>query len=396
MSDNTIVIVTAKRTPMGGFIGSLSPLTATELGANAIQSVLEETPSSSAISPHIDEVIMGCVLSAGLGQSPTRQASLKAGLPLAAGVTTINKVCGSGMKALMLAHDLIKAGTAEAIVAGGMESMSNAPYLLPKGRTGYRMGHGQVLDHMMLDGLENAYDGQAMGCFAQATADAEGITREQMDEFALDSLRKANSAQEAGLFVDEIIPVTIKSRKGDLLVDSDDGPKQAKPEKIPSLRPAFKKDGTVTAANSSSISDGAAALLVMSANKAQALDLTPLAKIVAHSSHAIEPENFTVAPVGAMQKLFDKTGWSPDDVDLFEINEAFATVTMLAIKELGLNPDKVNIKGGACALGHPIGASGARVIVTLLHALKQKNLKKGMASLCIGGGEATAIAVEML
>ena len=396
MSDNTIVIVSAKRTPLGGFMGSLSPMTTTEIGACAIQAVLEATSNSTGVISHIDEVIMGCVLPAGLGQSPARQASLKAGLPLATGVTTINKVCGSGMKALMLAHDLIKAGTAQAIVAGGMESMSNAPYLLPKARAGYRMGHGQVLDHMMLDGLENAYDGQAMGCFAQATADAEGMTREQMDEFALASLQKANSAQDAGLFVDEITPVTINSRKGDLLIDSDDGPKQAKPEKIPTLRPAFKKDGTVTAANSSSISDGAAALLVMSASKAQALGLTPLAKIVAHSSHAIEPENFTIAPVGAMEKLFEKTGWSHEDVDLFEINEAFAMVTMLAIKKLGLNPDKVNIKGGACALGHPIGASGARVIVTLLHALKQKNLKKGIASLCIGGGEATAIAVEMI
>lgn len=396
MSDNTIVIVSAKRTPMGGFMGSLAPMTATEMGACAIQAALENSQDSSTISAHIDEVIMGCVLPAGLGQSPARQASLKAGLPLSSGVTTINKVCGSGMKALMLAHDLIKAGTAEAIVAGGMESMSNAPYLLPKGRAGYRMGHGQVLDHMMMDGLENAYDGQAMGCFAQATADSEGITREQMDEFALASLQKANSAQEQGLFTDEIISVTIKNRKGDIVVDSDDGPKQAKPEKIPSLRPAFKKDGTVTAANSSSISDGAAALLVMSASKAQTLGLTPLAKIVAHSSHAIEPENFTVAPVGAMQKLFAKTGWSSQEVDLFEINEAFAMVTMLAINELKLDPAKVNVKGGACALGHPIGASGARIIVTLLHALKQKNLKKGVAALCIGGGEATAIAVEML
>jgi acetyl-CoA C-acetyltransferase len=396
MSDNEIVIVAAKRTPMGGFVGSLSAMTSTELGANAIKAAIQETPVASELLSHIDEVIMGCVLPAGLGQSPARQASLRAGLPLVAGVTTINKVCGSGMKAVMLAHDLIKAGTAEAIVAGGMESMSNAPYLLPKARSGYRMGHGQVLDHMMLDGLENAYDGQAMGCFAQSTADAEGITREQMDEFALASLQKANNAQNAGLFVDEIAPVTIQSRKGDLVVDSDDGPKQAKPEKIPSLRPAFKKDGTVTAANSSSISDGAAALIVMSANKAQALGLNPLAKIVAHSSHAIEPENFTVAPVGAMQKLLDKTGWTHQEVDLFEINEAFAMVTMLAIKKLGLDPDKVNINGGACALGHPIGASGARVIVTLLHALKQNNMKRGIASLCIGGGEATAIAVEML
>jgi acetyl-CoA C-acetyltransferase len=396
MSDNTIVIVSAKRTPLGGFMGNLSPMTATEIGASAIQAAMEATPDSSGVLSHIDEVIMGCVLPAGLGQSPARQASLKAGLPLATGVTTINKVCGSGMKALMLAHDLIKAGTAQAIVAGGMESMSNAPYLLPKARAGYRMGHGQVLDHMMLDGLENAYDGQAMGCFAQATADAEGITREHMDEFALASLQKANRAQDAGAFTDEITPVTIKRRKSELLVDNDDGPKQAKPEKIPTLRPAFKKDGTVTAANSSSISDGAAALLIMSASKAQALGLTPLAKIVAHSSHAIEPENFTVAPVGAMEKLFVKTGWSHEDVDLFEINEAFAMVTMLAIKKLGLNPNKVNIRGGACALGHPIGASGARIIVTLLHALKQNNLKKGIAALCIGGGEATAIAVEMI
>ncbi|MBU3005590.1 thiolase family protein [Paraglaciecola arctica] len=396
MSDESIVIVAAKRTPLGGFVGSLAPMTSTELGACAIQAVLQETPESAAVVSNIDEVIMGCVLPAGLGQSPARQASLKAGLPLATGVTTINKVCGSGMKSVMLAHDLIKAGTADAIVAGGMESMSNAPYLLPKARSGYRMGHGQVLDHMMLDGLENAYDGQAMGCFAQATADAEGITREQMDEFALSSLQKANDAQQAGLFNDEISAVTIKSRKGDTLIDSDDGPKQAKPEKIPSLRPAFKKDGTVTAANSSSISDGAAALLVMSKSKAHQLGLTPLAKIVAHSSHAIEPENFTVAPVGAIQKLLEKSHWTHEDVDLFEINEAFAMVTMLAINKLGLDPDKVNVKGGACALGHPIGASGTRVIVTLLHALKQRNLKKGVASLCIGGGEATAIAVEML
>lgn len=393
MSDNSVVIVAAKRTPMGGFVGSLSPLTGTELGASAIQAVLA---GNANIKSHIDEVIMGCVLPAGLGQSPARQASLNAGLPLSSGVTTINKVCGSGMKALMLAHDLIKAETAQAVIAGGMESMSNAPYLLPKARSGYRMGHGQVLDHMMLDGLENAYDGQAMGCFAQATADAEGITREQMDEFALASLQKANSAQEAGLFADEITPITIKGRKGDVVVDSDDGPKQAKPEKIPSLRPAFKKDGTVTAANSSSISDGAAALLVMSASKAKELGLTPLARVVAHASHAIEPENFTAAPVGAMQKLFDKAGWTKDDVDLFEINEAFAMVTMLAINKLGLDKNKVNVKGGACALGHPIGASGARIIVTLLHALKQQNLKKGVASLCIGGGEATAIAIEML
>lgn len=396
MSDTSIVIVAAKRTPMGGFMGSLAPLSATEIGACAIEAVLDTDSNNTSIAPLVDEVIMGCVLPAGLGQSPARQAALKAGLPLSSGVTTINKVCGSGMKALMLAHDLIKAESAEVIVAGGMESMSNAPYLLPKARSGYRMGHGQMLDHMMLDGLENAYDGQAMGCFAQTTADAEHITREQMDDFALASLEKANQAQAIGSFNDEITPLTISTRKGELTVDSDDGPKQAKPEKIPSLRPAFKKDGTVTAANSSSISDGAAALLVMSEQKAKELGLDPLAKVVAHSTHAIEPENFTLAPVGAMQKLFKKTGWSKDDVDLFEINEAFAMVTMAAINKLGLDTNKVNVKGGACALGHPIGASGARIIVTLLHALKQQKLKKGVASLCIGGGEATAIAVEML
>ena len=391
MSSETVVIVAAKRTPMGGFNGSLSGVAATELGATAIRSVCDTLDVSQ-----IDEVIMGCVLPAGLGQAPARQASLGAGLPLSAGVTTINKVCGSGLKAVMLAHDLIKAGSAEVVVAGGFESMSNAPYMLPKARTGYRMGHGQVLDHMMLDGLENAYDGKAMGCFAQDTADAENITRTQMDEFALSSLSKANEAINSGSFKDEIVNVTISGRKGDVVVDTDEGPGSARPEKIPSLRPAFKKDGTVTAANSSSISDGAAALLVMSESKAQALGLTPLAKVVAHATHSIEPENFTVAPVGAMENVLSKAGWSKDEVDLFEINEAFAMVTMLAVKKLGLDERKVNIKGGACALGHPIGASGARILVTLLHALNQKNGKKGIASLCIGGGEGVALAVEML
>ena len=339
---------------------------------------------------------MGCVLPAGLGQSPARQASLKAELPLAAGVVTINKVCGSGLKAVMLASDMIQAGSAEVIVAGGMESMSNAPYMLPKARGGYRMGHGQVLDHMMMDGLENAYDGQAMGCFAQATADAEGLTREMMDEFAIGSLSKANEAISAGTFGDEISAITIATRKGEVVVDTDEGPLAAKPEKIPSLRPAFKRDGTVTAANSSSISDGAAALLVMSESKAAELGLTPLAKVVAHATNSIKPEDFTVAPVGAMEKVLDKAGWTKDDVDLFEINEAFAMVTMLAIKKLDLDASKVNIKGGACALGHPIGASGARILVTLLHALKQQGKSKGIASLCIGGGEGVALAVEML
>tara|TARA_R110002167_G_scaffold31464_1_gene103191 strand:- start:9529 stop:10752 length:1224 start_codon:yes stop_codon:yes gene_type:complete len=399
MSDNSVVIVAAKRTPMGGFMGALSSLTSPQLGAEVLKATIDaaglQNNNSSEINNAIDEVIMGCVLPAGLGQSPTRQAAIAAGLPLRSGVTTINKVCGSGMKAVMLAHDLIKAGSAHSILAGGMESMSNAPYLLPKARSGYRMGHGQVLDHMMLDGLENAYDGKAMGCFAQATADAQGIDRQQMDNFALSSLSKATTATSAGDFSNEICSITLSTRQGDVVVSEDEGPKNAKPEKIPNLKPAFTKDGTVTAANSSSISDGAAALLVMSAAKAKELGLTPLARIVAHTSHGIEPENFTVAPVGAMEKLFAKTGWTKEDVDLYEINEAFAMVTMLAINTLQLEPSKVNVNGGACALGHPIGASGARILVTLLHALNQRQLKKGVAAICIGGGEATAIAVEM-
>lgn len=391
MSNESVVIVAAKRTPMGGFNGSLSDMSATDLGQVAIKAACEDFDVSN-----IDEVIMGCVLPAGLGQSPARQAALGAGLPLGSGVTTINKVCGSGLKAVMLAHDLIKAGSAEVVVAGGMESMSNAPYMLPKARTGYRMGHGQVLDHMMLDGLENAYDGKAMGCFAQDTADEENISRGEMDEFALSSLSKAHEAINNGTFGDEIVPVTVSTRKGDIVVDTDEGPGSARPEKIPSLRPAFKKDGTVTAANSSSISDGAAALVVMSESKANELGTKPLARVVAHATHSIEPENFTVAPVGAMEKVLEKAGWQKEDVDLFEINEAFAMVTMLAIKKLGLDASKVNVKGGACALGHPIGASGARILVTLLHALKQQGGKKGIASLCIGGGEGVALAVEML
>lgn len=390
MSNEAVVIVAAKRTPMGGFNGSLSSVPSTELGAEAIKSTCTDVDVSQ-----IDEVIMGCVLPAGLGQAPARQAALKAGLPLSAGAITLNKVCGSGLKAVMLAHDLIKAGSAEVVVAGGMESMSNAPYLLPKARTGYRMGHGQVLDHMMLDGLENAYDGKAMGCFAQDTADSEGLTRGQMDEYALTSLSRANEAINTGAFANEISAITISTRKGDVVVDTDEGPGSARPDKIPSLRPAFKKDGTVTAANSSSISDGAAALLVMSESKAASLGLTPLAKVVAHATNAIEPENFTVAPVGAMEKVLDKAGWSKEDVDLWEINEAFAMVTMLAIQKLGLDAEKVNINGGACALGHPIGASGARILVTLIHALANKGAKKGIASLCIGGGEGVALAVEM-
>jgi acetyl-CoA C-acetyltransferase len=387
----SVVIVAAKRTPMGGFMGALSTVPSTVLGASAIKAVLSGIPSHA-----IDEVIMGCVLPAGLGQAPARQATLGADLPMSVAATTINKVCGSGMKAIMMASDLIKAGSASAVVAGGMENMSSAPYLLPKARAGYRMGHGQTFDHMMMDGLENAYDGKAMGCFAQDTADSEGITREQMDEFAINSLTKAQTAIKDGTFQDEITAVTISTRKGDIVVDTDEGPGSARIDKIPSLRPAFKKDGTVTAANSSSISDGAAALLVMSETKARALGLRPLAKIVAYATNAIKPEDFTVAPVGAIEKVLSKAAWNASDVDLFEINEAFAMVTMLGISKLGLDSNKVNIKGGACALGHPIGASGARVVVTLLHALNQKGLKKGVAALCIGGGEGTALAVEML
>ncbi|MFW8589766.1 acetyl-CoA C-acyltransferase [Glaciecola sp. 2405UD65-10] len=388
-NSDPVVIVNAKRTPMGAFMGSLSSVPATKLGASVISALGVENIT-------VDEVIMGCVLPAGLGQAPARQACLGAGLSQQVAATTINKVCGSGMKACMLAHDLILAGSAQVVIAGGMENMSQAPYILPKAREGYRMGHGQMLDHMMLDGLENAYDSKAMGCFAQDTADAQHFSREQMDEFAVNSLNKAKRAIENAEFVDEISPVTVSSRKGDVLICEDEGPGKANIEKIPKLRPAFKKDGTVTAANSSSISDGAAALLLMTASKAKSLGLQPLAKIVAHANHAQAPEDFTLAPVSAIEKVLAKSDWQKHEVDLYEINEAFAMVTMLAINKLKLDANKVNIKGGACALGHPIGASGARILVTLLHALKQKNAKKGIASLCIGGGEATAIAVEMM
>lgn len=388
---NSVVIVEAKRTAMGGFMGGLSPIPATTLGGIAVKAITGNIEKSQ-----IEEVIMGCVLPAGLGQAPARQASLYAQVPMSAGALTINKVCGSGMKAIMLASDLIKAKTASTIIAGGMESMSNAPYLLPKARKGYRMGHGQTLDHMMLDGLENAYDGQAMGCFAQATADKEHMTRQHMDDFAIESLSRAKHATESGFFNEEIVPVSVQSRKQEIVFDIDEGPLQAKLDKIPHLRPAFAKNGTVTAANSSSISDGAAALLIMSEAAAIQNGLTPMARIVAHATHAMKPEEFTVAPVGAIEKVLQKSNWQVEDVDLFEINEAFAMVTMLAMNKLKLDHAKVNVHGGACALGHPIGASGARIVVTLLHALKQHNKQKGLASLCIGGGEATAITVEIL
>ncbi|RTR34411.1 acetyl-CoA C-acyltransferase [Shewanella atlantica] len=391
-SNQDIVIVAAKRTPMGGFQGALSSVASPKLAATAIKALMEQT---GLPGEQLDEVLMGCVLPAGLGQAPARQATLGAGLPLSVGATTVNKVCGSGMKTVMLAHDLIKAGSASVVVAGGMESMSQAPYLLDKARGGMRMGHGKVMDHMFLDGLEDAYTGGAMGTFAQETADEFNLTREQMDTFALSSLEKANAAIESGAFKEEIAAVTVSSRRGDTLVDTDEQPGNARPDKIPSLRPAFAKDGTITAANSSSISDGAAALMLMTAEQACSLGLAVLATIKGHTTHAQEPSMFTTAPVGAMNKLLDKVNWSKEDVDLFEINEAFAMVTMLAISELSLDESKVNVNGGACALGHPIGCSGARLLVTLIHALKARGLKRGVASLCIGGGEATAMAIEV-
>ncbi|MGM7317351.1 acetyl-CoA C-acyltransferase [Idiomarina sp. ST10R2A5] len=393
MSSDSIVIVAANRTPMGGFQGCLSEVSAPNLGAVAIKAALS---NSGLKADDISEVIMGNVLPAGLGQAPARQAMLYADLPRSTGATTINKVCGSGLKAAMMAHDLIKAGSADVVLAGGMESMSNAPYMLPKGRSGYRMGHGQVLDHMMFDGLEDAYENKAMGSYAQSTADEYGIDREAMDEFAIHSLTKAQTAIKDGLFKDEITAVTYSTRKGEVTVDTDEQPGKARLDKIPQLRAAFKKDGTITAANSSSISDGAAALILMRESEAKAKGMQPLARVMGHTTHSQAPSEFTIAPIGAMNSLLSKLDWTKDDVDLWEINEAFAMVTMLAIQEMKLDASKVNVHGGACALGHPIGASGARLLVTLLHALKQKGQKRGITSLCIGGGEAVALAVEMM
>jgi acetyl-CoA C-acetyltransferase len=392
MRNDPIVIVGAARTPIGGLQGDFATLAASELGAVAIKAAMER----AGVEPGaVDKVIMGCVLPAGQGQAPARQASLRAGLPAKTGCTTVNKMCGSAMEATMLAHDALIVGSADIIVAGGMESMSNAPYLLPKARAGMRMGHGTVYDHMFLDGLEDAYDkGRLMGTFAEQCAERYEFTREAQDEFALRSLARACAATEDGSFRWEIAPVTISGRKGDVVVDRDEQPGKAIPEKIPSLKPAFKKDGTVTAANSSSISDGAAALVLMRRSTAERRGIKPLAVVLDHATHAQEPGWFTTAPVGAMQKLFQKVGWKPGEVDLYEINEAFAVVPMAAMKEHGLPPDKVNIHGGACALGHPIGASGARIIVTLLGALRKLGGKRGVASLCIGGGEATALAIE--
>jgi acetyl-CoA C-acetyltransferase len=393
MNPDPIVIVSAARTPMGAFQGELKGFAAPELGAAAIRAAVEH----AKLKPEdVQEVIMGCVLPAGQGQAPARQASLGAGLPLSAGCTTVNKMCGSGMKAAMFAHDLLLSQSAEIIVAGGMESMSNAPYLLPKARAGLRMGHGQVLDHMFYDGLEDAYDkGRLMGTFAEDCAQKYSFSRESQDSFAIASLQRAQQANKEGWFAWETTPIAIKAGKEQKFVETDEQPFKANLEKIPSLKPAFRKDGTVTAANSSSISDGAAALVMMRRSSAERRGLAPLAVVVGQATHAQEPGWFTTAPVGAMKTLFEKVSWTAEQVDLYEINEAFAVVTMAAMKEHGLPHEKVNVHGGACALGHPIGASGARILVTLIGALRKRGLRRGVASLCIGGGEATAMAIEL-
>lgn len=389
-----IVIVGGARTPMGGFHGDLAPCTAPELGTVAIKAALEQ----SGVKPEaIEEVLMGCVLPAGLRQAPARQAALGAGIPVDANCTTVNKMCGSGMKTTMLAHDLLVAGSNDIMVAGGMESMTNAPYLLDKARGGYRMGHGEVKDHMFTDGLEDAYEpGRLMGSYAEDCAEAYQFTREAQDEFAITSLNRANAAIASGAFDSQVAPVTIQGRKGNVEITVDEQPGKANLERIPHLKPAFRKGGTVTPANSSSISDGAAALVMMRESTAQAGGYQPLARIIGHASHAQEPGWFTTAPIGAITKLMERTGWSTTDVDLYEVNEAFAVVTMAAMKDLSLPHDIVNIHGGACALGHPVGASGTRIIVTLMAALQEKQARRGVAALCIGGGEATAIGIEMV
>jgi acetyl-CoA C-acetyltransferase len=397
-SNDPVVIVSAMRTPMGAFQGELSALTAPQLGSIAIKAALE---AAGVSGEQVDEALIGCVLPAGLGQAPARQAVLGAGLPKSVVCTTVSKVCGSGMKAAMQADDMLRSGSANIVIAGGMESMTNAPYLLAKGRGGYRMGHGQIFDHMMMDGLEDAYDiaptgvRRSMGTFGEDCAAKYSFTREQQDEFAIESVTRAQQAAASGAFKSEIAPITLTTKAGETVVDSDEGPRKIKVEKIPTLRAAFKKDGTVTAASSSSINDGAAALVMMRESQAKALGLTPLARVLGQSGHAQEPGWFTTAPVGALNKLFAKVGWKPSDVDLYEINEAFAVVPMAAMVEFKIPRDRVNVNGGACALGHPIGASGARIIVTLLHALQNQNKRRGIATLCIGGGEATAMALEL-
>ena len=393
MASDPVVIAAARRTPIGAFQGALAGATAPQLGGAAIAAAVADSGIDAA---DVDQVLMGCVLPAGLGQAPARQAALDAGIPVGTPCTTVNKMCGSGMMTLMLAHDQLKAGSAAVIVAGGLESMTNAPYLLPKSRSGYRMGHHEVVDHMFFDGLQDPYSGEMMGFFAEATADKYSFTREQQDAFAIESVTRAQSAAAIGAFAAEIAPVTVKTRKGDVEVSDDETPTKVDIEKIPSLRPAFRKDGTVTAASSSSISDGASALVLTTASEAERLGLEPVATLVGHSSFAQEPAWFTTSPVAAIRSLHEKLGWSPDDVDLYEVNEAFAVVTMAAMTDVGLDHAKVNVNGGACALGHPIGASGARITTTLLHALKRHGHKRGVASLCIGGGEAVAVGVELI
>lgn len=393
MSDISVVIVAAARTPMGGFHGSLSTVSAPELGASAIKAACER---ANIDKDSVDELIMGCVLPAGLKQAPARQAALGAGLSTATCCTTINKMCGAGMKATLIAHDQIKAQSSNIAVAGGMESMSLAPYILPKVRQGLKVGHSEVKDHMFIDGLEDAYSGKLMGSVAQETADKYKLTREEMDNYAIESLHRAQAAINNGWFKDEITPVIVKSRKGEICIDQDEQPGNARIEKIPHLKPAFKKDGTITAANASSISDGASALVLMSEQEAASRGLTPMARIVAHSSCAKHPDEFSLAPNDSIIKVLKNANWSIDDVDLFEINEAFASIPLLGMKELGISHEKININGGACALGHPLGSSGSRIIITLMHALRRTGKAKGVASLCIGGGEATAIAIEMI
>ncbi len=393
MKSDPVVIVAAKRTPIGAFQGALGGATAPQLGSAAIEAAIHDAGIDAG---DIDRVLMGCVLSAGLGQAPARQAALGAGIPDGVPCTTINKMCGSGMESIVLGHDMILAGSAAIVLAGGIESMSNAPYLLPKARDGYRMGHQQTLDHMFYDGLQDPYEGQMMGHFAQVTADTYEFTREDMDAFAIESVTRAQRAVAEGTFAAEIAPVTISSRRGDVTVTEDETPGKVKIDKIATLRPAFGKDGTVTAATSSSISDGAAAVILMRQSEADRRGIKPLARIVAHSAFAQQPAWFTTAPVFALKDLHDKLGWTPEDVDLYEINEAFAVVTMAAMRDVGIEHAKVNINGGACALGHPIGATGCRITVTLLHALHARGLKRGIATQCIGGGEATAVALETL
>ena len=393
-STDPIVILSTARTPMGSMQGALAEVAATDLGATVVKAAVER---AGVKGDEIDRIYMGCVLPAGLGQAPARQAAIKAGLPKSVQATTVNKVCGSGMQTVIMAEEALKAGNADLIVAGGMESMTNAPYLLKKHRSGARIGHDTAYDHMFLDGLEDAYEpGRAMGTFAQETANQYQLTREEMDNYSIESLSRAKSAIDSGAFTDEIVPVTIQGRGGETVVDTDEAPGRGRPDKIPTLKPAFAKDGTITAATSSSISDGAAALVLTRQSDAEAKGLKPVARIVASAAHARDPSEFTIAPAGAIEKVLRKAGWSVDDVDLWEVNEAFACVAMFAMRDLGIPHEKINVHGGATALGHPIGASGARLIVTLIGALKAKGKKRGVASLCIGGGEATAVAVELV